>query len=1137
MFSHWSGPGVLDGSTSLTSPVIVLPPVGTVSVTANFVLIDYTLTVTSAGGTGGTTDRVTVSAPGPYHYGDIVTLTANPQAGETFSSWGGDLGGSNNPETITINANKTVEANFAFIDYALTVTSAGGTGGTTDRVTVSAPGPYHYGDIVTLTANPQAGETFSSWGGDLGGSNNPETITINANKTVEANFAFIDYALTVTSAGGTGGTTDRVTVSAPGPYHYGDIVTLTANPQAGETFSSWGGDLGGSNNPETITINANKTVEANFAFIDYALTVTSAGGTGGTTDRVTVSAPGPYHYGDIVTLTANPQAGETFSSWGGDLGGSNNPETITINANKTVEANFAFIDYALTVTSAGGTGGTTDRVTVSAPGPYHYGDIVTLTANPQAGETFSSWGGDLGGSNNPETITINANKTVEANFAFIDYALTVTSAGGTGGTTDRVTVSAPGPYHYGDIVTLTANPQAGETFSSWGGDLGGSNNPETITINANKTVEANFAFIDYALTVTSAGGTGGTTDRVTVSAPGPYHYGDIVTLTANPQAGETFSSWGGDLGGSNNPETITINANKTVEANFAFIDYALTVTSAGGTGGTTDRVTVSAPGPYHYGDIVTLTANPQAGETFSSWGGDLGGSNNPETITINANKTVEANFAFIDYALTVTSAGGTGGTTDRVTVSAPGPYHYGDIVTLTANPQAGETFSSWGGDLGGSNNPETITINANKTVEANFAFIDYALTVTSAGGTGGTTDRVTVSAPGPYHYGDIVTLTANPQAGETFSSWGGDLGGSNNPETITINANKTVEANFAFIDYALTVTSAGGTGGTTDRVTVSAPGPYHYGDIVTLTANPQAGETFSSWGGDLGGSNNPETITINANKTVEANFAFIDYALTVTSAGGTGGTTDRVTVSAPGPYHYGDIVTLTANPQAGETFSSWGGDLGGSNNPETITINANKTVEANFAFIDYALTVTSAGGTGGTTDRVTVSAPGPYHYGDIVTLTANPQAGETFSSWGGDLGGSANPETITMNANKTVTANFIFIEYTLSVTLNEPGTLTGATVAKNPDQGTYHYGDTVQLTPTPGAGELFNSWGGDLSGSTNPETITIDGNKTVDANFGYADYTLSVTLNEPGTLTGATVPRIQTRQPITTAMW
>ena len=147
MFSHWSGPGVLDGSTSLTSPVIVLPPVGTVSVTANFVLIDYTLTVTSAGGTGGTTDRVTVSAPGPYHYGDIVTLTANPQAGETFSSWGGDLGGSNNPETITINANKTVEANFAFIDYALTVTSAGGTGGTTDRVTVSAPGPYHYGTL------------------------------------------------------------------------------------------------------------------------------------------------------------------------------------------------------------------------------------------------------------------------------------------------------------------------------------------------------------------------------------------------------------------------------------------------------------------------------------------------------------------------------------------------------------------------------------------------------------------------------------------------------------------------------------------------------------------------------------------------------------------------------------------------------------------------------------------------------------------------------------------------------------------------------------------------------------------------------------------------------------------------------
>ena len=111
---------------------------------------------------------MTVSAPGPYHYGDVVTLTANPQAGETFANWSGDGRTTRalRQTVVSFDGHKAVTATFAFIDYTLTVTSAGGTGGATDRVTVSAPGPYHYGDIVTLTANPQAGETFANWSGD-----------------------------------------------------------------------------------------------------------------------------------------------------------------------------------------------------------------------------------------------------------------------------------------------------------------------------------------------------------------------------------------------------------------------------------------------------------------------------------------------------------------------------------------------------------------------------------------------------------------------------------------------------------------------------------------------------------------------------------------------------------------------------------------------------------------------------------------------------------------------------------------------------------------------------------------------------------------------------------------------------------
>jgi hypothetical protein len=48
-----------------------------------------------------------------------------------------------------------------------------------------------------------------------------------------------------------------------------------------------------------------------------------------------------------------------------------------------------------------------------------------------------------------------------------------------------------------------------------------------------------------------------------------------------------------------------------------------------------------------------------------------------------------------------------------------------------------------------------------------------------------------------------------------------------------------------------------------------------------------------------------------------------------------------------------------------------------------------------------------------------------YTQGSTVTLTAVPAAGYTFSSWSGGATGTANPTTLTMDSNKTVTATFV----------------------------------------------------------------------------------------------------------------
>ena len=68
--------------------------------------------------------------------------------------------------------------------------------------------------------------------------------------------------------------------------------------------------------------------------------------------------------------------------------------------------------------------------------------------------------------------------------------------------------------------------------------------------------------------------------------------------------------------------------------------------------------------------------------------------------------------------------------------------------------------------------------------------------------------------------------------------------------------------------------------------------------------------------------------------------------------------------------------------------------------------------------------------------------------------------------------------------------------YTLAVTIQGSGT-----VVKVPDQANYTYSQVVQVTANPAAGWVFNHWAGDLTGSTSPASITMNGNKSVIANF------------------------------------
>jgi hypothetical protein len=150
-------------------------------------------------------------------------------------------------------------------------------------------------------------------------------------------------------------------------------------------------------------------------------------------------------------------------------------------------------------------------------------------------------------------------------------------------------------------------------------------------------------------------------------------------------------------------------------------------------------------------------------------------------------------------------------------------------------------------------------------------------------------------------------------------------------------------------------------------------------------------------------------------------------------------------------------------------------------------------VSASFA---PTFTVTLPAQSGGS---VTLDPPGGvYTAGTRVSVTAVADPGFAFASWGGDLSGSENPTTLVVDADKTVTARFDAV-YTLSVRASG-----GGSVDLDPPGGSYLEGTLVTLTAVPNGGKAFTGWSGDLSGSANPETIVMDGHKSVRARFGRA---------------------------------
>jgi hypothetical protein len=186
----------------------------------------------------------------------------------------------------------------------------------------------------------------------------------------------------------------------------------------------------------------------------------------------------------------------------------------------------------------------------------------------------------------------------------------------------------------------------------------------------------------------------------------------------------------------------------------------------------------------------------------------------------------------------------------------------------------------------------------------------------------------------------------------------------------------------------ITASKAGTGGGNVDssdkRISCGSKcvSAYAAGTVVTLTAKANSGSVFAGWSGVCTGTGIC-TVTVNGANTATATFN------TAPAAGGGGG------------------------------GGGGGGAAGGATGGGGVVVPPSSSFQLKVSASNSGTVTSDIGGINcGLACSANVGA------GTVVTLTATPPAGKTFSAWSGACTGAASTCTVTVNANSSVKATF-----------------------------------------------------------------------------------------------------------------
>ncbi len=313
--------------------------------------------------------------------------------------------------------------------------------------------------------------------------------------------------------------------------------------------------------------------------------------------------------------------------------------------------------------------------------------------------------------------------------------------------------------------------------------------------------------------------------------------------------------------------------------------------------------------------------------------------------------------------------------------------------------------------------------------------------------------------------------------------------------------------------YTISASSSPAEGGT-----VSGAGDYTEGSTVTLSASASDNYAFLNWteDGTVVSTDAEYSFVATANRSLEA--VFIEqYTLTIQIEGAGSVKVDNSDYTGVVTVNSGTVLNLEAIAGDEYHFTGWSGDLVSPDNAASVTMDGDKVIQATFSINQYTLTIQATGSGSVEVDDADYTDVITVNSGTVLSLEAIAGDEYHFTGWSGDLVSSDNAASVTMNGDKVIQATFSINKYTLTIQATGSGSVE-VDDAVYTDVITVNSGTVLSLEAIAGDEYHFTGWSGDLVSPDNAASVTMDGDKVIQATFSINQYTLTIQTTGSGSV-------------------